>query len=54
MKNLHRSLFLRIAYEPRWPAIALGFYRGGKNGGRTFIAMISPLVIEIGERGGKR
>jgi hypothetical protein len=54
MKNIHQSRFLRVAFEPRWPAIALGFYHGGSKGGHTFILMFSPLVIEIGKRGGHR
>jgi hypothetical protein len=42
-----RTKYLRIRWEPRWPAFAIGFY-GGKYR-RQFIVLIAPLVIEIGK-----
>ena len=42
-----RTKYLRIRWEPRWPAFGIGFY-GGKYR-RQVIVLIAPLVIEIGK-----
>ena len=49
MKRLLSTRYLEARWEPRWPALAIGFY-GGKYNERTFIVLIAPLVIEIGRR----
>lgn len=48
MKLLSYKYF-EVRWEPRWPAIALGFY-GARRGGYTFLALCAPLVVEIGKR----
>jgi len=46
MTTIVRTKYLRFKWEPRWPAIGIGFY-GGKYG-RLFVVIVTPLVIEIG------
>lgn len=49
MSRLLSTKYVEIRWEPRWPAIALGFYCARPTG-RTFLMMVAPLVIEIGRR----
>jgi len=46
MKTLHTSRWLKIRYEPRWPALAIGFYGGARR--RKFVILCAPIVVEIG------
>lgn len=48
MKRLFNSTYLQVRWEPRWPAMAIGFYNGRPR--RTFLVLVSPIVIEIGRR----
>lgn len=45
--TLIKTKYLRVKWEPRWPALGIGFY-GGKYG-RQFIVLCAPVVIEIGK-----
>ncbi len=49
MKRLLSMTHLELRWEPRWPAIAVGFY-GGKTCRRVFVVLVSPLVVLIGRR----
>ena len=45
-RKLFSSRWLQIRYEPRWPALAIGFYGGAAR--RKFVILCAPIVIEIG------
>jgi hypothetical protein len=49
MKRLLSTPYLEVRWEPRWPALAIGFY-GGKNVRRVFVVLVSPLVILVGRQ----
>jgi len=49
MSKLLSTKYIEVRWEPRWPAIALGFYCSRPTG-RTFLILFAPLVIEIGRR----
>lgn len=44
-----RTKYLRIEWEPRWPAFAIGFYRPKFWSRYTFTIVLWAIVIEIGE-----
>lgn len=49
MTRVLSTKYLEVRYEPRWPAVAIGF-SSGKCIQRTFIVIVTPLVVEIGRR----
>jgi hypothetical protein len=49
MKRLISTSYLEVRWEPRWPAVAIGFY-GGKSVKRVFVVLVSPIVILIGSQ----
>lgn len=49
MKRLISTPCLEVRWEPRWPAVGIGFFRNGKGNKRAFIVLISPLVILVGQ-----
>lgn len=47
-RTLLQLRHLSIRWEPRWPAVGIGFY--GSKYGRSFVVLCSPVVIEIGRQ----
>lgn len=47
-RELLKLRYLSIRWEPRWPALGIGFY--GSKYGRSFVLLLSPVVIEIGKQ----
>jgi hypothetical protein len=43
------SKYLRIAWEPRWPSLAIGFYRRKWYRDYTFTIIIWAVVVEVGD-----
>lgn len=47
-RTLVHMRYLSIRWEPRWPAVGIGFY--GSKYGRSFVVLCAPVVIEIGRQ----
>lgn len=41
--------WLRIEFEPRWPAFAIGFHKRRFYNNYTFVIVLWALVIELGD-----